>query len=179
MQRTAAQLMAIFGGKQPHPQSLAVGGVTCVMDILNPARMGEYLVKFQEMANFINNAYYADIVMAVEMYKTEPSVMKPMGVKNFMAHEEFMVGRDEYLFNSGIIMDGDLSKVFDIDEEMITEEATHSWYQNDNPLHPYNGQTDPNYTGFVDGETVGPDGEMLKTKQIDETKKYSWIKSPR
>lgn len=179
VQRTAAQLMAIFGGKQPHPQSLVVGGVTCVMDILNPARMGEYLVKFQEIADFINNAYYPDIVMAVEMYKTEPSVMKPMGVKNFMAHKDFMVGRNEYLFDSGIIMDGDLSKVFDIDEDMITEEATHAWYKNDNPLHPYDGQTDPNYTGFVDGETVGPDGEMVHTKQIDENAKYSWIKSPR
>ena len=179
MQRLAAQMMAIFGAKQPHPQSLAVGGVTCVMDILNPAKMGEYLVKFQELADFINNAYYPDILMAVEMYKTEPSVMKPMGVKNFMAHKEFMIGRNEYLFDSGIIMNGDLSKVLDIDEDMITEEATHSWYKNDNPLHPYDGETDPNYTGFVDGETVGPDGEMVKSKQIDENQKYSWIKSPR
>ena len=179
MQRTAAQLMAIFGAKQPHPQSLVVGGVTCVMDILNPAKMGEYLVKFQEMADFVNNAYYADILMAVEMYKTEPSVMKPMGVKNFMAYKEFMIGRNEYLFDSGVIMNGDLSQVLDIDEDMITEDATHSWYKNDNPLHPYNGETDPNYTGFVDGETVGPDGEMVHTKQIDENAKYSWIKSPR
>ncbi len=179
VQRTAAQLMAIFGGKQPHPQSLVVGGVTCVMDILNPARMGEYLVKFQEIADFINNAYYPDIVMAVEMYKTEPSVMKPMGVKNFMAHKDFMVGRGEYLFDSGIIMNGDLTKILPINEDMITEEATHSWYKNDKPLHPYNGETVPNYTGFVDGETVGVDGKMVATKQIDETKKYSWIKSPR
>ena len=27
-------MMAIFGGKNPHPQSLVVGGVTCVMDTL-------------------------------------------------------------------------------------------------------------------------------------------------
>ena len=32
--------MAMFGGKQPHPQSLTVGGVTCVMDLLDPSRMG-------------------------------------------------------------------------------------------------------------------------------------------
>ena len=179
MQRTAAQLMAIFGAKQPHPQSLVVGGVTCVMDILNPAKMGEYLVKFQEMADFVNNAYYADILMAVEMYKTEPSVMKPMGVKNFMAYEEFMIGRNEYLFDSGVIMNGDLSQVLDIDENMITEDATHSWYKNDNPLHPYNGETDPNYTGFIDGESVGPDGEIVSSKMINENEKYSWIKSPR
>ena len=179
MQRTAAQMMAIFGGKQPHPQSLVVGGVTCVMDILNPQRMGEYLVKFQELADFVNNAYYPDILMAVEMYKTEPSVMKPMGVKNFMAHEEFMVGRGEYLFESGVIMNGDLSEVFDIDEDKITEDATHSWYKNDKPLHPYDGETEPNYTGFINGQSIGPDGKNTPTKLIDESEKYSWIKAPR
>ena len=179
IQRTVAQMMAIFGGKNPHPQSLAVGGVTCVMDILNPARMGEYLVKFQDVADFINNAYYADIVMAAEMYKTEPSVMKPMGVKNFMAHREFMIGRDEYLFDSGIIMNGDLSKVFEINEDKITEEATHAWYKDDAPQHPYDGTTNPNYTGFIDGESVGVDGKMVASKLINEKEKYSWIKSPR
>jgi quinone-reactive Ni/Fe-hydrogenase large subunit len=179
IQRTAAQMMAIFGAKQPHPQSLAVGGVTCVMDLLNPARMGEYLVKYQAIADFVNNAYYADIVMAAEMYKTESSVMKPMGVKNFMAHKEFMIGREEYLFDSGIIMNGDLSKVFEIDEDKITEEATHSWYKDDAPQHPYEGTTNPNYTGFIDGQSVGPDGKMTDSKMINEKEKYSWIKSPR
>jgi len=179
VQRSVAQMMAIFGGKSPHPQSLAVGGVTCVMDLLNPARMGEYLVKFQNIAEFINNAYYADIVMAAEMYKTEPSVMKPMGVKNFLAYKGFMIGRDEYLFESGIIKNGDLSKVFDIDEDKITEEATHSWYKDDEPQHPYDGTTNPKYTGFVDGQSVGPDGEMVASKNINEKEKYSWIKSPR
>ena len=54
IQRTAAQMMAIFGAKQPHPQSLTVGGVTCVMDLLSPSRLGEFLTKFQEVADFIN-----------------------------------------------------------------------------------------------------------------------------
>ncbi|MBT0860160.1 nickel-dependent hydrogenase large subunit, partial [Campylobacter coli] len=31
IQRTIAQAMAIFGAKNPHPQSLTVVGVTCVM----------------------------------------------------------------------------------------------------------------------------------------------------
>lgn len=179
IQRTVAQMMAIFGGKNPHPQSLAVGGVTCVMDLLNPARMGEYLVKFQNVADFVNNAYYADIVMAAQMYKTEPSVMKPMGVKNFLSHKGFIIGRGEYLFESGIIKDGDLSKVFDIDEDLITEEATHAWYKDNEPQHPYDGTNNPKYTGFVDGQSVGPDGKMVASKNINEKEKYSWIKSPR
>jgi quinone-reactive Ni/Fe-hydrogenase large subunit len=179
LQRVAARMMAIFGGKNPHPQSLTVGGVTCVMDIQDPARMGEWMVQFQEMAHFINNAYHADIVMAAEMYKDEPSVVKPIGVKNFMAHEDFLMGRGEYLFSSGYVLDGDLSKAYDINEDLITEEATHSWYKDDQPLHPYDGKTNPNYTGLIDGESVGPDGKMAHSKLIDESQKYSWIKSPR
>jgi len=179
MQRMAARMMAIFGGKNPHPQSLVVGGVTCVMDILDPARMGEWMSQFKEMANFIINAYQADIIMAAEMYKDEPSVTKQIGVKNFIAYKDFLVARNEYLFESGYILDGDLSRVYDINEDLITEEATHSWYKDDQPLHPYDGKTNPNYTGLRNGESVGPDGKMQHSKLIDETQKYSWIKSPR
>ncbi len=179
VQRTVAQMMAIFGGKNPHPQSLTVGGVTCVMDLLDPSRMGEYMTKFKEVANFVNNAYYADIVMAAQMYKDEPSVIKPSGVKNYMAYREFMVGRNDYLFDSGIVMNADLGKVFDINEDLITEEATHSWYEDNEPLHPYEGKTNPKYTGFVDGESIGPDGKPVHSKIINEKEKYSWIKSPR
>jgi len=179
MQRLAAKIMAIFGGKNPHPQSLVVGGVTCVMDILDPARMGEYMVQFKTIQNFIKNAYLADIKMAAEMYKDEPSVTKPMGVKNFMAYKDFMIGRDQYLFDSGYILNGDIAKAFDINEDLITEEATHSWYADDEPQHPYDGTTVPNHTGFVDGESVGPDGEMIHSKLIDPAGKYTWIKSPR
>jgi len=179
LQRVAARMMAIFGGKNPHPQSLTVGGVTCIMDLQDPARMGEWMAQFKEMANFVINAYQADIIMAAEMYKDEPSVVKPIGVKNFMAHEDMLIGRGEYLFSSGYVLNGDLSKVYDINEDLITEEATHSWYKDNEPLHPYDGKTDPNYTGLRDGESVGPDGKMAHSKLIDENKKYSWIKSPR
>ncbi len=179
MQRLAAQLMAIFGGKNPHPQSLVVGGVSCVMDILDPARMGEYLTKYKKMADFVHNAYLADIKMAAEAYKDEPSVTKPMGVRNFMAFKDFKIGRDEYLFDSGYILKGDLTEVLEINEDLITEEATHSWYQDDEPQHPYDGTTIPNHTGFVDGESIGPDGEMIHSKLIDPDGKYTWIKSPR
>ncbi|WP_456485454.1 nickel-dependent hydrogenase large subunit [Hydrogenimonas sp.] len=179
LQRVAARMMAIFGGKNPHPQSLTVGGVTCVMDIQDPARMGEWMVQFQELAHFVNNAYHADLVMAAEMYKDEPSVVQPIGVKNFMAHEDFLMGRGEYLFSSGYVLNGDLSKGYDINEDLITEEATHSWYKDNQPLHPYDGKTNPNYTGLRDGESIGPNGQMTHSKLIDESQKYSWIKSPR
>lgn len=179
IQRVAAQAMAIFGGKNPHPQSLTVGGVTCVMDILSPTRLGEYMVKFQEVAEFVNRAYYPDLLMAGGAYAKEPSVLSDVGVANLFTYKEFQYSANEFLFDSGIILNGDLSKIHDLDESKITEEATHSWYKNDAPLHPYDGEQEPNYTGFVDGENIDGKGEIVTTKVFDTKGKYSWIKAPR
>ncbi len=179
VQRTAAQLMAIFGGKQPHPQSLTVGGVTCIMDLMDPSRMGEYLTKYKEVADFIEHAYYADIVMAGAAYAKEPSVTSEAGTMNFMSYQDMQLNRTEYLFDTGIILNGDLSKVHPINEDLITEEATHSWYKDNEPLHPYDGKTNPKYTGMSEAMTIGPDGKEISSKVIDPKGKYSWIKSPR
>ena len=179
MQRIAAQMMAIFGGKQPHPQSLTVGGVTCIMDLQDPARLGEFLTKFKEMAKFINRAYYPDLVMAAQAYVGEPSVNAGLGTVNLMTSKEFQLNSSEFLFDSGIILNGDISKVHEINEDKITEEATHSWYADNEPLHPYDGKTNPKYTGFKDAQTVNGKGEMETTKVLQEDGKYSWIKSPR
>lgn len=179
VQRELAKLMAMFGGKQPHPQSLTVGGVTCVMDLLDPSRMGEYLTLFKKGVEFIENAYEADVIMVAKVFKDEPSVTAPAGVMNFMAHQEMQLNQNEFLFDTGIIYDGDLSKVFGINEDLITEEATHAWYADNEPLHPYNGKTNPKYTGFRDMDTIGMNGEKVHSKVIDEKGKYTWIKSPR
>lgn len=53
MQRDASKMMAIFGGKMPHPQSLVVGGVTCVQDIQNPARIAEFKSLLNKFRKFI------------------------------------------------------------------------------------------------------------------------------
>lgn len=179
IQRIIAQCMAIFGAKNPHPQSLTVGGVTCVMDLLSPARMGEYAEKFKEVADFVNRAYYPDLIMAGGAYANEASVINDVGVPNLFTFEEFQIGANEWLFESGIIKNGDLSKVYEVDEDKITEEATHSWYKNDAPLHPYDGETEAHYTGFVEGESIDHHGNIVQTKNFDTAGKYSWIKAPR
>ena len=179
VQRVAAQMMAIFGSKQPHPQTLTVGGITSVMDMLDPSRLGDYLTKYKQVADFVNRAYYPDVLMAAEVYKNEPSVLKGSGVKNFMSFQEIPLGNGEYLYSSGFIKDYDISKVYEIDEKLITEEATHSWYKTNKPLHPYQGETEPNYTGFKDGKSVGPNLKEVDSKLLDTGGKYSWIKSPR
>ncbi len=179
VQRTAAQMMAIFGAKQPHPQTLTVGGITSVMDMLDPSRLGDWLTKYQYVVDFVNRAYYPDVLMAGEVYKNEPSVLRGSGVKNFLSFEEIPLGNGESLYSTGYIKDYDISTLYEVDEKLISEEATHSWYKNDAALHPYQGETEPNYTGFKDGKSWGPDGKEVDTKLIDTEGKYSWIKSPR
>ncbi|MCE3039339.1 nickel-dependent hydrogenase large subunit [Helicobacter anatolicus] len=183
VQREIAKMMAIFGAKQPHPQSLTVGGITAVMDILDPSRIGEWKAKFEMVSEFINYAYYPDVVMAAKMFNNEQSVLKGCNLKNFISHSEMQIGINEYLFSTGVVLDGDLSKVHTIDEELIKEEVTNSWYKYENTqevaLHPYSGQTNPYHTGFKDGQSLGPDGKMIDTKLLDLKGKYSWIKSPR
>ncbi len=179
IQRTAAQAMAVFGGKSPHPQSLSVGGVTCVMDLLDPSRLGEYMVKVKEVAEFINNAYYPDVVMAAGAYKGEKSVLGDVGSANLFTYQEFPINATEYLFESGIIMNGDISKVLEVDETKITEEATHAWYADDEPLHPYDGKTNPNFTGHKKQKTVNDKGKMEESLVVDGDGKYTWIKAPR
>lgn len=187
LQRVAAQMMAIFGAKQPHPQSLTVGGVTCVMDLQNPSRLGEYMTKFKEIAEFVNRAYYPDIVMAGKAYAGEASVTGGLGVPNLFTSKEFQVSSKDFLFDSGIMYGEDVInlvtgkpfKVHAIDESKITEEATRAWYKENAALHPYDGKQDPNYTGFKEAETINDKGVLAPTKVIHEDGKYTWIKAPR
>ena len=169
VQRTAAQMMAIFGGKNPHPQTLVVGGVTSVMDSLDAHRIGEYLFRLKEVKNFIETAYLPDVLLAAKYYKDEGASGIGAGVKNYLAYGGFPLDDDWYntLLPKGIIVGADLSKVFDIDEEKIAEHVTHSWYEGNNALHPSEGETKPNYTGFdAQGHVKGEE-------------KYSWVKAPR
>ncbi|SIR16770.1 [NiFe]-hydrogenase I apoprotein, large subunit [Shewanella morhuae] len=174
IQRIAAEMMAIFGGKSPHPQSIVVGGVTSVRDMLSPARLQEWKQKHAIVTDFIVRGYQADIVMAAEAFGAEPSVLGGVNVKNFMASQEFVLANGEHLFDQGVIMNGDLAGVSDINPDWIAEDVTHAWYSADAPQHPYDGTTIPNYTGFVERDTV-----YGKLPTLDGDGKYSWVKSPR
>ncbi|ABV87352.1 nickel-dependent hydrogenase large subunit [Shewanella pealeana] len=174
IQRIAAEMLAIFGGKSPHPQSIVVGGVTSVRDMLSPARLQEWKQKHQIVQDFIIRAYKADIVMAAAAFGAEPSVLGGVNVKNFLATEDFLLSDGQYMFNQGVIMNGDLGNVSDLDPDMIAEDATHAWYKADGPQHPYDGTTVPDYTGFVERDTV-----YGKLPTVDGDGKYTWVKSPR
>ncbi|WP_419770048.1 MAG: nickel-dependent hydrogenase large subunit [Candidatus Marinarcus sp.] len=175
LQRELAKALAIFGGKNPHPQSLVVGGVTCVQDIKNPARIAEYKKILKKGLKFTQEAYLPDVYMAGTMYAQEALDGVGGGLGNFMSYGDFNLDdlpfyESKKLFPSGIVLNKDLSKVFDLDQTKITEDVTHAWYEGKTNLHPYDGVTSPNYTGFGKKENG--------IAYLDTTQKYSWIKSP-
>ena len=174
VQRVAAEMLAIFGGKSPHPQSIVVGGVTSVRDMLSPARLQEWKQKHAIVQDFIERAYQADIVMAAEAFGTEASVLGGVNVNSFLCGDDFIMADGQFLFNQGVIIKGDLANVMDINPDLIREDVTHAWYKAEGPQHPYEGTTIPDYTGFVERDTV-----YGKLPTLDGGGKYSWVKSPR
>ncbi|KIM12762.1 MAG: hydrogenase 2 large subunit [Sulfuricurvum sp. PC08-66] len=190
LQRDMAKMQAIFGGKNPHPQSIVVGGVTCVQDIQNPARIALFKQLLLEGRKFVKQAYLPDVYMAGTVYAGEATDSKATfshhvggngvggtggGLLNFMSYGDFRLDdtgfyKSALLFPSGVVMNGDLSTLIPLDEAKIAEDVTHSWYEGDKPLHPYEGATVPHYTG-LDKRADGI--AYLKTGE-----KYSWIKSP-
>ncbi len=195
IQRDLAKMQAIFGGKNPHPQSIVVGGVTCVQDIQNPARIALFKQILQDSMVFIKGAYLPDIYMAGTAYAKEATdgsqafhatnhkgtLGKEVGgagggLLSYMTYGDFRLDDNEFyksemFFKRGVVLDGDLSKVLELDESKITEDVTHSWFEGTGaPEHPYDGTTIPKYTG-LDKKADGY--AYLKTDE-----KYSWIKSP-
>ncbi len=185
IQRDLAKMQAIFGGKNPHPQSIIVGGVTCVQDIQNPSRIALFKQLLKDGTEFIKRAYLPDVYMAGTMYAKEATDKDATytgiggtggGLLSYMSYGDFRLDdtgfyNSKLLFPSGVVLDGDITKVFDLDPDKITEDVTHSWYEGDKPLHPYEGETIPKYTGL---EKKDDGYAYLKTDE-----KYSWVKSPR
>ena len=181
-QKEIVKVHAVFGGKNPHPNYL-VGGMPCSIDLneanaINTERLALVKQKLQEAKTFIDQVYIPDLLMIADVYKDEWSKLGG-GVKNYLAYGDFPMyeyGETEnYKMPRGIVLDRDLSKVHSVDAnspEEIKEYIYHSWYnytQGDKAgLHPYEGETNLNYTGPRPPYT-----------HLNVEDKYSWIKTPR
>lgn len=167
--QVAAQAQAIFGGKNPHPQSLVVGGVTSVLDMMNPNRLGEFLFRAKEVQDFSERALIPDTILAARYYRDEGLAGIGGGVKNYLAYGGFALddGYSSFLFPRGVVNNRDLAHPQALDETKITEGATHAWYEGDKALHPYKGTTIPKYTGYD------------ATGHLKGDEKYTWCKAPR
>jgi quinone-reactive Ni/Fe-hydrogenase large subunit len=175
VQRLSAQASAIFGGKNPHPQTLVVGGITSVRDALDPHRIAQYQFLMKQALDFVERAYLPDLVLLAERYGDEALAGHGGGVSNYLSfgilpQNEQPFDRRAFFFPPGIIEGRDLSRVHTVDPMKIGEEVKHAWYTYSGgatSLHPLQGETNPAYTGFKADGT------------LDTSRGYSWVKSPR
>jgi [NiFe] hydrogenase large subunit len=163
LQAKAARMHAIFGAKNPHLQSLVVGGVTSVKD-LTPDRIAEFLYITKETQDFVKNVYIPDLVAVASFYKNWGAIG---GCTNFMAWGEFPQSDDEpasLFMPRGAIMRRNLGGMAMADQEKVTEHVSRAWYEDGSPKHPYKGETKP----VQEDPQYRPGGG-----------KYTWFKAPR
>ncbi len=177
-QREIIKMHAILGGKNPHLQSFLVGGMATPVDPDKQASLNLHTIKslqsyIAKAKDFVARVYVPDLVAIAGFYKDWAAI--GAGVGNYMVYGEYPLddgpAPEKYL-PGGVIRGRDLSRIEDVDPAKITESVTHSWYRydggDDQALHPFEGQTKPNYTG------PEPPYERLNTDG-----KYSWLKAPR
>ena len=133
---------------------------------------------------FTEQVYIPDLIAIAKFYKSW-TYGGGLSSKNVMSYGDIPDKANDYtasnlLLPRGAIINGDLSKVHEIDlkdPEQIQEFVAHSWYKypdESKGLHPFDGITEPSFV-------LGPNTKGSKTniKEIDEGGKYSWIKAPR
>jgi [NiFe] hydrogenase large subunit len=161
IQLKAAKMMAIFGAKNPHVQTLRVGGVTCKNEITADA-IALFSGLLGEMQEFINKIYVPDVTYLAKKYKAWNIYG---GFTNYLAYGDFAsdaTSSATKLFPGGFILAKDLTSVKDVDLAKITEHVARSWYDGSalQPSDPLNTTT-PKYTSY------------------DTASRYSWLKAPR
>ena len=172
-QRKALQVVGMLGSKTPHVQTLTVGGVTNAIDLDSQSALGMDRLEairtlLAEVNQFVQQVYLVDVCAVAAMY---PEWFKiGSGVRNYLAVPDLPLDSrgSAHDLPGGYIMNGNVSGAHPFKtaadpefRQAVTEDVTHSYYQGAKPLHPWSGETEPEFTGW--------NGEQ----------KYSWVKAPR
>jgi len=190
-QKEIVKIHTIYGGKNPHPNWL-VGGVPCAINVdgvggvgaVNMERLNMVSSIIDRCIEFTEQVYIPDLLAIASFYK-DWLHGGGLSSKSVLSYGDIPENANDYsagnlLLPRGAIIDGDLSKVHDVDmkdPEQIQEFVAHSWYKYDDEskgLHPFDGVTEPNFE-------LGPNakGDHKHIEALDEDAKYSWIKAPR
>lgn len=188
-QREVVQIHTIFGGKNPHPNFLvggapspistdpssATGGAASTAVNINSLNHVRDIIR--RMMVFVDQVYVPDTIAIASFYKDW--FARGEGLGNFMTYGDFpSAGLDDpttWMIPSGAILNRDLSTIHPVDMDdptQIQEFVSRSWYDysggKDAGLHPYEGETNLNYTG------PKPPYDHLNVEDS-----YSWLKAPR
>lgn len=190
-QKEIIKIQTIFGGKSPHPNWM-VGGVPCSINVdragavgaINMERLNMVGKIINDTIDFVDKVYIPDLLAIASFYK---DWLHGGGIssQNLLCYGDFPDIANDFSNKSlmmprGAILNGNLKEIVPVDLKdvnQIQEFVAHSWYKyadETKGLHPFDGVTEPN---FVLGEKLK--GTKTDIKEIDESAKYSWVKSPR
>ncbi|MCG7922389.1 MAG: nickel-dependent hydrogenase large subunit [Candidatus Thiodiazotropha lotti] len=172
VQNNANKIVAILGGKSPHIQNVAVGGVSNSIShdapsVLNIERL--MLIKgfIDKLEHFVKSTYLVDVPAVGAFYLDWAGVGG--GVNNYLTVPDCPQDAKGTIFDlpGGYIENGDINSLKPITtfgdayfRDGVAESSKHAWYSGGDALHPWVGETEPEYTDFQD------EG------------KYSWVKAP-
>ena len=190
-QKEIVKIHTIFGGKNPHPNWL-VGGVPCPINLdgtgavgaINIERLNLVKTIIDQCIAFTEQVYIPDLLAIGSFYK-DWLYGGGISSQNLLSYGDIPDHANDYsagnlMLPQGAIVNGDLSTIHDVDikdPEQVQEFVAHSWYSYPDEsvgLHPFDGVTEANFA-------LGPKTKGTKTRleALDESAKYSWIKSPR
>ena len=171
-QRKALQVVGILGSKTPHIQNLTVGGVANAIDLDSPNALGMDRLQaiktlLDEVVAFVNQVYFVDVCAVAAMYPEWFRIGR--GVQNYLAVPDLPLDSkgSAYDLPGGYVLhsQGGLQTFKTASDaifrESVSEDVAHAYYQGDKALHPWVGETEPEFTGW-NGDN-----------------KYSWVKAPR
>ena len=171
-QRDCNRIVALLGGKTPHIQNLAIGGVANPINldsqsVLNLERLMFVKSYIDRLNDFVTQVYRVDAAIIAAYYPEWLNLGKTSG--NYLSVPEYPIDGDnsKFALTGGYIENFDISTFRPITQQKdefvvkgIKESGKHAWYEDDEPLEPWAGLTRPKYTGWQD------EG------------KYSWVKAP-
>lgn len=171
-QRDCNRIVALLGGKTPHIQNLAIGGVANPINldsqsVLNLERLMFVKSCIDRLNDFVTQVYRVDAAIIAAYYPEWLNLGKTSG--NYLSVPEYPIdgNNSKFVLTGGYIENFDISTFRPITQQKdefvvkgIKESGKHAWYEDDEPLEPWAGLTRPKYTGWQD------EG------------KYSWVKAP-
>ncbi|MGK0545073.1 nickel-dependent hydrogenase large subunit [Halomonas cupida] len=190
LQKEIVKVHTVFGGKNPHPNYM-VGGVPCAINIdgdlaagapLNMERLNFVRARMEEAFAFSQNVYLPDVIAIASFYKDwlHGGGLAGSNVMDYGDYSKVNYDKSTDQLKGGAIVGGNWDEVHEVDPtdpEQIQEFVAHSWYRyadESKGLHPWDGETEHHYE--LGQATVGT---RTHIKELDESAKYSWIKSPR
>lgn len=155
------KMVAVFGGKAPHPVAIEAGGITTRPTV---DRLVEYEGFLKKAKEFIVNSYVPDVKAVAKEFKNYFHIGQGSG--NYLTYNFLPNEKGEFKdFAAGSTING---KFRNLDETAIAEDQRYSYYNGKDNVKP------------LQEDSITPiDYEQFKKEHKQADGKYSWSKAPR